>query len=158
MFTDKELINMPKLTIGIPVSHNTAACLTHLLINQLSDIKISLEDLREEGATLILSCHTRAYPEWMEDDVTENTNQLKQFWEDYMEEQNVRYGINKPFTLDQIMKHNVLAEEGTIKYADPKYWSEEKKAYCQRIEDEIFAEGLFDSVTEEWEEEEDYDD
>lgn len=149
MFTDKELINLPTLKVGIPVGHNQAACLTHLLVNQLGDIRITLEDLREEGATLTLSCHTRAYPEWMKEDDTQTTEQIKQYWEDYMEEQKARYGMNKPMTMKQLDIHNDLAEKGIIKYAGPKCWSEEKKSYCEQFEN-----GLFDSI-DVWEGEED---
>lgn len=54
MFTDKELIKLPKLIVGIPVEHNTIACLTHMLRNQAEDIRILLKNLRVDGATLIL--------------------------------------------------------------------------------------------------------
>lgn len=82
MFTEKELINLPKLTVGIPVAHNQAACIMHLLRNEVSNIKISLEDLRAEGATLILSGHIRPYPN--EDIETpeeqEKMKCLREFW------------------------------------------------------------------------------
>lgn len=150
MFTDKELINLPTLKVGIPVGHNQAACLTHLLVNQLGDIRITLEDLREEGATLTLSCHTRAYPEWMKEDDTENTEQIKQYWEDYMEEQKVKYGMEKAMTMEELSIHNDLTDMGIIRYAGPEYWSEEKKTYCEQFEN-----GLFDSV--DWEDDEEDD-
>lgn len=34
MFIEKELICLPGITVGIPVSHNATACVIHLLRNQ----------------------------------------------------------------------------------------------------------------------------
>lgn len=152
MFTDKELINLPKLTIGVPLGHNQAACLTHLLVNQLGDIRVSLEDLREEGATLVLSCHTRAYPGWMEEDNTENTALIKQYWEDYMQAQKVKYDMDKPMTMEDLEIHNSLTNKGIINYADPEYWSSETLEY-----NADFEKDLLDNPFDDWEEGEDYD-
>ena len=163
MFTEKELINLPRLAIGIPVAHNAAACLMHLLRNGIGNIEISLEDLRVEGATLILSSHIQLAPneliEQLDHDVQleqeEKMKHLKEFWDDYMEEQKQKLGLNNTLTLEQIKKTNQLIDEERIKFASENYWSDETNEYCEQFEDEIFADGLFDSIDVWGEDEED---
>lgn len=157
MFTDKDLINLPNLVIGIPVQHNATACLTHMLRNGIGDIKISLEDLRVEGATLILASHIQLAPnEYLEEE--DEMIHLRDFWDGYMEEQKAKLGLNKPLTREEIQRELQLMDEGIITYADPLYWSEEKKAYCKEIEDAIFADSYIDvsifDDKDDWEEEE----
>lgn len=159
MFTEKELISLPKLTIGIPVGHNQAACVMHLLRNELSDIKISLEDLRSEGATVVLSGHIRPYPNEQVEQQDPNVQceqedrliHLREFWNGYMEEQKERLGLNNPLTAEQIERSLKLIEEGKIKFADKDCWSDETVDYCNRFEDSLFEDA---SIFDDWEEDE----
>lgn len=159
MFTEKELINLPRLTVGIPVPHNTAACIMHLLRNEVEGIVIRLEDLRVEGATLILSSHIKPYPnEQVEqhDPVAQYEQEdrmvhLKQFWNEYMQEQKHKLGLDNPLTSEQIERSLQLIEEEKIKFADKSCWSDETNEYCERFED-----GLFDDI-DVWEEDEEDD-
>jgi len=153
MFTEKELISLPGLTVGIPVLHNTAACIMHLLRNQVSDIKISLEDLRSEGATLVLSGHIRPYPsENMEtQEEQEKMKDLRMFWANYMEELKEKLGLNNPLTMAQLQRSLELIEQERINFADTDLWSDETIEYNERFEN-----GLFDSV-DDWEGVEDND-
>lgn len=64
----KELDNLPVITIGIPVGPNVADALLNLLNNQVGELRIHLDDLRKEGATLTISTHTKPYPSWVENE------------------------------------------------------------------------------------------
>ena len=50
---DKALIYLPMLTVGIPVTRNVSAALAHLIRHNVGDFKVSLEDLRKDGATVV---------------------------------------------------------------------------------------------------------
>jgi hypothetical protein len=155
MFTDKELINLPHLIIGIPVQHNAAACLTHMLRSHIGNIRISLEDLRIEGATLILSSHIQLQPEWQVEQLDHNAQceqeekmkHLNEFWDNYMEEQKEKLGLNNPLTLEQIERSLKLIEQGKIKFADNEYWSNETKKYNEAFEKDLEDYSVFDSLT-----------
>lgn len=142
MFTEKELINLPRLVVGIPVPHNSAACIMHLLRNEVSDIKVSLEDLWAEGATLVLSAHIRPYPDSMETpEEEEKIKFLREFWNSYLEEQKEKLGLNNPLTMAQIQRTNELIEQQKVRFADKSCWSQETIDY-----NEQFEEGLFDDI------------
>lgn len=157
MFTDKQLINLPRLTVGIPLQHNAAACMTHILRNQVGDIKISLEDLRVEGATLILSSHIQLAPnEQVEQhdpsaqlEEEDKMKHLREFWDSYMEEQKHKLGLDNPLTMEQLEKSLQLIEEEKIKFADKSCWSHETAEYCDRFEDSLFEDA---SIFDDWEE------
>lgn len=156
MFTAKELINLPRLTIGIPVQHNAAACLTHMLRNQIGDIKICMEDLRIEGATLILSSHIQLAPDWQVEQQDHNAQfeqedkmkHLREFWDSYMAEQKHKLGLDNPLTLEQIERSLELIEQGKIKFADKSCWSDETLEYCEKFERDLFDDV---SVFDDWE-------
>ncbi len=158
MYTEKELICLPKLTIGIPVQYNTAACVMYLLRNGVGDIKISLEDLRVEGATLILSSHIQLAPTEQVEQLDHNAQceqevrmkHLREFWDSYMEEQKEKLGLNNPRSLEHIQRNLDLIEEGKIKFADKNCWSDETIDYCKRFEDILFEDA---SIFDDWEDE-----
>lgn len=162
MYTEKELICLPKLTIGIPVSHNEAACIMHLQRNGIGNISVRLEDLRVEGATLILSSHIQLEPNkqveqpdpFAQCEQEDRMKHLKEFWNDYMEEQKHQLGLDNPLTVEQIERSLELIEQGKIKFASEDCWSDEAKEYCEK-----FERGLFDdvSVFDDWEGEEEDD-
>lgn len=160
MFTDRELLNLPKLTVGIPVAHNTAACVMHLLRNGVGNLKVSLEDLRAEGATLILSSHIQLAPNGQVEQQDHNAQceqedkmkHLREFWDSYMAEQKHKLGLDNPLTLEQIERSLELIEQGKIKFADPKCWSDDTIDYCRQFEDSLFEDA---SVFDDWEEDDD---
>lgn len=159
MFTEKELICLPKLTIGIPVSHNEAACVMHLLRNGIDNISVRLEDLRAEGATIILSSHIQLEPDWQveqQDQVAqleenEKMKHLREFWDSYMEEQKERLGLNNPLTMEQLEKSLELIKQEKIKFASTDLWSDETVEYCERFENELYEDA---SIFDDWEEDE----
>lgn len=144
MPTKRELLNYPQLRVGIPVPHNTAASLTHLLQHNVEDIKLSLEDMRVEGCTLVVSGHIKAYPEWIDVEAQEardsEMEEMRQFWAQYMENERKKFGLDNPATLAEIKRLNEMALDGTLKYADTDCWSQEAWEYNERLESEILKE------------------
>lgn len=64
----KELNNLPIITIGIPVGPNLVDSILEMLDNQVGEINVYLDNLRNEGATLTISTHTKPYPDWDEEE------------------------------------------------------------------------------------------
>lgn len=65
--TDKALIYLPKLAVGIPVTRNVSAVLSHLIRHNVGDFQVSLQDLRKDGATVVISSHIKIFPEWLDE-------------------------------------------------------------------------------------------
>lgn len=64
---DKALIYLPAIAVSIPVTRNTSAVLAHLIRHNVGEFTVSLEDLRKDGGTLVISSHIKIFPNWLDE-------------------------------------------------------------------------------------------
>lgn len=68
---DKALIYLPAIAVSIPVTRNTSAVLAHLIRHNVGEFTVSLEDLREDGGTLVISSHIKIFPNWLDENYSD---------------------------------------------------------------------------------------
>lgn len=148
---EKDLIYLPNISISIPVSQSTAAVIGHMMKHNIGNFKISLNDLRADGANLIVSSHIRLYPAWEEDNLydedlmddkiiqleEDKLKHLKEFWNKYTREKEEEMGVAKGLSKEEI-KRQQQEKDGIYKYLDDDWLYNDD--YNLWIEEEILEE------------------
>jgi|GEM_PF-2682049 len=123
--TDKALIYLPKMAVGIPVTRNVSAALSHLIRHNVRDFQVSLQDLRKDGATVVISSHIKIFSEWLD----ENYGDMESDdIEDTEEEENQAGYLKWPDLKEQAVRLE-REKNGIAKYDDEEDdWEDDPEA------------------------------
>lgn len=124
MFNDKDkaLIYLPMLAVGIPVTRNVSAALSHLIRNNVGEFTVSLEDLRKDGGNLVISSHIKIFPNWLDENCGDM--EVEEDIGDKAEEDN-QAGYDKWPDLETQAIRREKEKNGIAKYEDEEVFDDD---------------------------------